>query len=59
MLRLFVKNIDDKVTVIKLKEAMKLTKNLTNHRVVKDNDVVNLMRYYELAEEINNVTSKG
>ena len=54
-----VKNIDDKVTVIKLKEAMKLTKNLTNHRVVKDNDVVNLMRYYELAEEINNVTSKG
>jgi len=54
-----VKDVDDKVTTIKLKEAMKLTKNLTNHRVVKDNDVVNLMRYYELVEEINNVTSKG
>ena len=54
-----VKNIDDKVTVIKLKEAMKLTKNLTNHRVVKDNEVVNLMIFNELAEEINNVTSKG
>ena len=37
------KEVDDKVTTIKLKENMKLTKNLTNHRVVKDNDVVNLM----------------
>jgi hypothetical protein len=54
-----VKNVDDKVTVIKLKEAMKLTKNLTNHRVVKDKDVVNLMRYYELVEEISSVTSRG
>lgn len=54
-----VKSIEDKVTVIKLKEAITLTKNLTNHRVVKDSDVVNLMRYYELVEEINNVIAKG
>jgi hypothetical protein len=53
-----LKFIDDKVTVIKLKEAVKLTKNLTNHRIVKDKDVVNLMRYYELFEEITNVTSR-
>ena len=54
-----IKSIDDKVTAIKLKEAITLTKNLTNHRVVKDSDVVNLMRYYELVEEINNVITKG
>ncbi len=53
-----IKSVDDKVTVIKLKEAITLTKNLTNHRVVKDSDVVNLMRYYELVEEITNVTSR-
>jgi hypothetical protein len=58
-LRLSLKEVDDKVTVIKLKEATKLTKKMTNHKIVKDEDVVNLMRYYELVKEVKNVISKN
>jgi len=53
-----LKNVDDKVTTIKLKEATKLTKNMTNHKIVRDDDVVNLMRYYELVKEVKNVITK-
>jgi hypothetical protein len=58
-LRLSLKEVDDKVTAIKLKEATKLTKKMTNHKIVKDEDVVNLMRYYELVKEVKNVISKN
>ena len=54
-----MKEVDDKVTSIKLKEATRLTKKMTNHKVVKDEDVVNLMRYYELVKEVKNVISKN
>lgn len=58
-LKSFLKEVDDKVTSIKLKEATRLTKKMTNHKVVKDEDVVNLMRYYELVKEVKNVISKN
>jgi hypothetical protein len=54
-----LKEVDDKVTTIKLKEATRLTKKMTNHKIVKDSDVVNLMRYYELVKEVKNVISKN
>ncbi len=57
-LKSMLENVDDKVTTIKLKEATKLTKNMTNHKIVRDDDVVNLMRYYELVKEVKNVITK-
>jgi hypothetical protein len=58
-LKLSLREVDDKVTTIKLKEATRLAKKMTNHKIVKDDDVVNLMRYYELAKEVKNVISKN
>ena len=40
---------------IKLTEAINQAKNFTTKSVVKDNQVVTLMRYYELIKEIKDV----
>ena len=48
--------VDDKVTKIKLTEAIKQTDSLSKGRIVKDKQVVALMRYYELIKELHNVT---
>jgi len=52
----FLPKVDDEVTKIKLKEAIKQANNLTKGSVVKDKQVVALMRYYELMKELHNVT---
>ena len=52
----FLPKVDDEVTKIKLKEAIKQSNNLTKGSVVKDKQVVALMRYYELMKELHNVT---
>ena len=41
---------------IKLTEAVNQAKNFTTKSVVKDNQVITLMRYYELIKEVNDVT---
>ncbi len=47
--------VKDKVTKIKLYEAIKQIVNLTKGRVIEEKQVLSLMRYYELVKEINNV----
>ena len=49
--------VDDDITKIKLSEAIKQTDTLSKGKIVKDKQVVALMRYYELIKEIRNVTS--
>jgi hypothetical protein len=50
-----IKKVEDKVTQIKLSEAINQVENLTKGRVVKDKQVLTLMRYYELIKELKNV----
>jgi uncharacterized protein (DUF2267 family) len=47
--------ISDKITKIKLIEAINQIENMTKGRIVKDKQVLTLMRYYELIKEIKNV----
>ena len=48
--------VTDDVTKIKLTEAIKQTDNIQKGKIVKDKQVVSLMRYYELIKELHNVT---
>lgn len=48
--------IDDKITKIKLTEAINQADTLTKGKIVRDKQVVSLMRYYELIGELRNVT---
>ena len=50
-----IKRVEDKVTKIKLSEAINQVENLTKGKVVKDKQVLTLMRYYELIKELKNV----
>ena len=52
----FLPMVTDKVTKIKLTEAIKQTDTLSKGKIVKDKQVVSLMRYYELIKELHNVT---
>ena len=52
----FLPMVSDKVTKIKLTEAIKQSDNLSKGKIVKDKQVVSLMRYYELIKELHNVT---
>ena len=52
----FLPMVTDKVTKIKLTEAIKQTDSLSKGKIVKDKQVVALMRYYELIKELHNVT---
>ena len=56
------KNLSDKVVKIKLKEAVKSIDNfckLTESKNVKDNTVVQLMRYMELLKELKKSGNKN
>jgi hypothetical protein len=48
--------VNDDITKIKLTEAIKQTDSLSKGKIVKDKQVVALMRYYELIKELHNVT---
>lgn len=52
------KNVDDKVVKIKLAEVIKHLRPLTRLRSIKDRHVLNMMRYYDLKAELNNVTKR-
>ena len=47
--------VDDKITKIKLAEAIEHTSTAIGGKLVKDSHVVSLMRYYELIKELDNV----
>ena len=54
-LQSFLPKVDDKVTKIKLKEAINQADALMKGRIVEDKQVVTLMRYYQLVKELENV----
>jgi hypothetical protein len=49
-----VKKVDDKTIEIKLNEVISLIKPISNKSSVKDDHLVTLLQYQQLAEEINN-----
>ncbi len=51
----FLPKVDDRVTKIKLKEAINQSNKLLKGRIVEDKHVITLMRYYELLKELKNV----
>jgi len=56
-LQSFLPKVNDKVTKIKLKEAINQADTLVKGRIVEDKQVVTLMRYYQLVKELENVKS--
>ena len=54
----FLPKIDNEVTKIKITEAVKQLDNLTKGRIVRDNQVVSLMRYYEIIKELTSIFEK-
>jgi len=54
-LQSFLPAVDDKVTKIKLNEAVNQADTLMKGRIVEDKQVVTLMRYYQLVKELKNV----
>jgi len=54
-LQSFLPSVDDKVTKIKLNEAVNQADTLMKGRIVEDKQVVTLMRYYQLVKELKNV----
>lgn len=44
--------IEDKVTKIKLKETVNLIGELTKHKVINENQILALLRYHQLLEEL-------
>ena len=54
-LQSYLPRVSDKVTKIKLKEAINQAETLMKGRIVEDKQVVTLMRYYQLVKELKNV----
>ena len=50
--------VSDKITKIKLSEAINQINTISKGKVVTEKQVLNLMRYYELVKEIKNVHKK-
>jgi hypothetical protein len=57
-LKSLLPKVNDKITKIKLSEAIDYTDTATKGKIVKDKHVVALMRYYELIKEIKNVQTR-
>jgi hypothetical protein len=53
ILGLQIKKIKDKATQIKLLEVTKLLTELDKNSKINNNDLVNLLQYYQLTEEIS------
>ena len=54
----YLPKVGDKITKIKLNEAVNQVDSLTKGRFIKDKQVISLMRYYELVKEIRNVIKR-
>ena len=54
-LQIHLPRVSDEITKIKLTEAVNQIGNLTKGKIVKDKQVLTLMRYYEIIKEIKNV----
>ena len=51
-LKTLLESVTDKVTQIKLREAIKLIKPIGSNESVKDESLIGLMEYYQLVEEL-------
>ena len=54
VLKLQTRKVKDKATKIKLLEVVKLLKEIEKNSKINHNDLVNLLQYYELTEELSN-----
>ena len=54
----YLPKVGDKITKIKLNEAINQLDSLTKGRFIKDKQVISLMRYYELIKEIRSVIKR-
>ena len=52
------KEVDDKVMEIKIKEVTKLLTELGKNDKVSNDNLVDLLQYYELIKEIRNINEK-
>ena len=52
------KEVDDKVMEIKIKEVTKLLTELGKNDIVSNDNLVDLLQYYELIKEIRNINEK-
>lgn len=50
-----VENIDNKITKIKLTEVINLIKPISNNQNIKDENIVSLLQYYQLINELKSV----
>ena len=51
-------NVPSKVVRIKLNEVVNLLNKLNKKHIVQDKDVLTMLRYYELVNEIKNIGKK-
>ncbi len=52
-------NIDDKVVSIKLKECLNVLKKLNKGNVVNEKQLITMMRFYSLLDEVNAAVNKA
>ena len=55
VLKLQVKRVKDKATKIKLLEVVNLLKDLDKNSRINNDDLINLLQYYELTEELTKI----
>ena len=55
LIKKYSANVTDKVTKIKLAETISLLEKLKTVKVVKDNHILSMLRYYELIKELKKV----
>ena len=49
--------VSDKVAKIKLSETINLIDNITNSKVINENQILSLLRYHELLQELRRVAN--
>ena len=54
-LKTLTAKVDDAVVKIKLTEVTNLLKELASVKTIKDNHILNLLRYHELIKELKKV----
>ena len=55
-LKTLIKSVDDKVTLIKLNEIVNIISELSKESSINNEDIVNLLQYYQLIDEIRTVS---
>ena len=50
-------NVPDKVAKIKLTETINLIDNITNSKIINENQILSLLRYHELLKELRRVSN--